>query len=490
MNKHDLISRLRGTVEQPPIAESTEKTTLLESVKVLREAIDSDGEWRPNKTSVKVIWKKMLFEANQIEQTDKRNAFRLNVQPIAMDAGNVKFSFMRNGIEVVSEILYPNKDGNITVRVSVDGADDNIKNISTEDSEYVNGLGFTIVQMADESLQNKDVISDMGMGDVEEFPGGPSNGLTGFAPTWESTTGQWDADSNRIADLMTLVEQDNTDDLDDEDPKGIPGDVNLDGGPNETLGEDEFADDTLGLEGFDEETGFDVGGGAGGGGFSGGSFGGASEGGEGEDGVDGPVADDDEYLSFREFALIPEGMQVASIREMGKLVTKSMGDQIAHSDGIVLGSEQLYDGTTPYKNTSKEKIVDDFLQIYKDSLDREFTISALNRIDEELSKESGTFPAWLTTELSSLTGESEVEDLVATNPGFNEDDMGDDLDAELGDGLDAEADFGEGDLLDDVVSDLDVPSVGDEEVDSDEVQAELDVKGEVGNATSEYQELD
>jgi len=410
MQKKDILARLKAfgrpeTVSRINLLESVQSGTTPKSDNSLIEQIlkthaSEKPAWRPAKTSTKEIWQRWLVEATDSKSTDRANAMRLNLQPIAIDRTHLKFSFNRNGNEITTEIMYPNKNNNITVKVSTSGADDNIKEVNTEDAEYVNGIGFSIIKMADESLANAS-ISNQDDRRVAMDYGHTNAGVSGYSPNWENNSGMWESDNRKFSSLMTLVEQEE-EELANEQPDMMAGDVNMDPATASPFDEEAFSTDATGPI---EMGGF--GGGGGGGDFSGGG-GGGPEGAVGTEmgGVSGP----EDTQTFSDFS--PK-LQIASLATMRKLIADAEADSMkGEAVGVKLTSNQILNGTVGLNNQPNYQTIADFLKIYPELDGIEISETWLERIDDKLAEDDGEWNAWLQEELPEITNQQEVDDVL------------------------------------------------------------------------------
>ena len=484
MRKEDLLAHLRSQVSTP------ETDPVKATVNALRESMQAEIGWNPRKTTTKEIWKRWLIEATEIQNTDRKAAFRLNLQPLAIDTGMVKFSFTRDGQKIMANIMYPNKDGNIGVRVSMPGANDQLEQIDTEEPGYINGLGYTIVKLADKMLEEKKVNSSMGGGsaDLDTYSlGGASVG--GYSPNWENNSTVWESDMGKISGLMALVEQDETDDLGDEpnadggDAGGdvTPDDVNAEGGPAD-LGADAFSLDggDMGMGGG----GMDFGGGGGGGGF-----GGPSEGGDGggpsEPDVDG------EFVIFANFLKDPVGNGIRNgFGEGGNGLAQGLKTIITslrtkELDGKLNQLEKNAVESAMNMADMKSYLVPKFLEAMKNTAlgdtSREIPVEVANQIVDKIIDSPTEFISWFATEGKQLIDGNDAIDAMNTGEAFNDEfNMGGGQDDEMGGDLGG--DMGGDASLDSLLGDI---QMGDEK-EPDEIAAEGEVTADIGPAQDEF----
>jgi len=160
------------------------------------------------KTNVKNIINKILVEA-AVEERGNPNAFRLNLKTIVMDKCHAKFSLNKNNQQATCEILYPNANQKITVKVSVENADDILQEIGLEDEQYTGDFGGYILSLVDEAVGASESASDMGgnKNATQIMLGNKSGGLTGFPNTWEKGSDLWESDVRKLENLFPLVEE-------------------------------------------------------------------------------------------------------------------------------------------------------------------------------------------------------------------------------------------------------------------------------------------
>jgi len=164
--------------------------------------------WQP-KTNVTNIVKRVLVEA-ALDARENPNAFRLDLKSIVMDKCHAKFSLKRANQVAVCELLYPNANDKITIKVSADGFDDVLEEIGLEDEQYVNNFGDYILQMVDESILGDVQSKQIGRNAPQRtqlMVGNKSGGLTGYPTTWETGSDLWESDMNTFANLMPIVEE-------------------------------------------------------------------------------------------------------------------------------------------------------------------------------------------------------------------------------------------------------------------------------------------
>jgi len=427
MEAQDVADKLRSTVPKSDTGKKIASRIKNQYNEALTEGANIEKEWRPQKSSIRNIMDKVLVEAAQQPQNSP-NAMRLNLQSMVVDKMHAKFSVTRNGVEAIVELLYPNVNEKITVKVSVKGADDNLEEVGLEDQPYLTDFGAYILKLIDDTIANSAQSSgsvdgtQMNLGNASA--GG--SGLTGNTPSWEqggesAGTNMWESDNSRIASLMTLVEQEEEEEDFDVDFGGVDDALagaeggGLDVGGDAGFGEDDFAIDA----GAETDTGdftADFGGD-----FGGGDFG--DEGGgdinAADDGMMGGEGEPDaEWSTFRDKS---DWLQ-SSLDTMQELTSSSVAQKMQQGTGVVLTSDEILNGSVGLRNDMPVDVIDKFLNVYPELDNIELKESDLEQIEEKLSLDDGQFDAWLQQSLPSFTGQDEVSSTL-------DNDMFEDFDA-------------------------------------------------------------
>lgn len=403
--------------------------------------IKFENVWKLQQSDMKDISRKLLVESAILENSQP-NAFRLDLGSLVLDKTHAKLGMTRAGEAVHIELMYPNSNDKITVKLSVDGVDDNIYELALEDEAYIGNFGASILTQIDEMIQSKE---GMGLGDYdsEYYIGNKSSGMTDMGPNWVAGGGLGEStDAARMKDLMVLVEGEDDGD-DDEDDLGLD-DAGEDGGEFNNEGEDEldgdaadvnseeFGADDFSMEGggdmdFGSDvdmSGFDDIGGGGGGGIGGigGDIGGGDGGEEGvnDTGDEFSTEEDVNYMTFRE----KSDWLISSLDAMQKLVSTNVASKMQDGEGVLLTSDEILNGSTGIKNDANSEIIDKFLKVYPSIDTIELKEEDLDRIEEKLSLDDGQFDSWLQSELPGMRGDSDVSDTL-DNEMFDEfDEMG------------------------------------------------------------------
>src|SRR5574343_1944511 len=89
------------------------------------KGIKFESVWTPVKATVKDITQRILTEASAIPNNSP-NAFRLDLKSIVLDRFHSKFTVNRQNNIVTVELIYPNANNKITVKLNIDGVDDSV----------------------------------------------------------------------------------------------------------------------------------------------------------------------------------------------------------------------------------------------------------------------------------------------------------------------------------------------------------------------------
>lgn len=383
MEASAIAERLRSSTPKKVGASSLGSDIKEQFKKALGEGISIEKEWRPRKSSIKSIIDKVLVESSQQSQNSP-NAMRLNLQSMVLDKSHAKFSVTRNGIDALVELLYPNVNEKITVKVSVKGADDNLVEVGLEDQSYLGDFGAYILTLIDATIIDSatNTGSEIGM---QSSYGSPSSSMSGYPDTWVSGEGSgginmWESDGHRISSLMTLVEEEEEN--------------------NEGFNEDDFAIDagaSVDIGDFDSNFGGNFGSG----------FGGSETVGDVNADNEGAMRgepDDGEWSAFRDKS---DWLQ-SSLDGMQKLTSNSIAQKMQQGSGVILTSDEIMNGSVGLKNDMPVDIMDKFLNVYPELDNIEMKESDLDQIEEKLSLDDGQFDAWLQQKLPEIMGQDEV----------------------------------------------------------------------------------
>jgi hypothetical protein len=387
-----------------------------------------ESEWTPAKSDIKSISNKLVHQTRLLENSNP-NAFRLNLRSLVLYKTHAKLS-LRRGSEVAKiDLLYPNANGKITVKISIDGVEDVIYEVALEDEDYVTDFGASILEKIDEMVHEKEGHSYTDYNAGGMYAGSNNTGVTDMAPNWvsgNSTLGTIaDSDMRKMNDLLSLMEADDEENTDDtvpaDDLGGMEGadasaDSGADVGADATAAGDVNAGGDFGAEDFslDAGGGADLGGGMDfGGGDMGGDMGGAGDVNADDQGKIG-TEDDTTFIKFRD----KTDWLNSSLDSMQKLVAKNVADQMQKGEGVILTQDEILNGSVGIKNDSNADIIEKFLKVYPSLDEIELKEDDLNRIEEKLSLDDGQFDSWLQNELPNMRGDSDVTD-VLNNDMFN-----------------------------------------------------------------------
>lgn len=387
-----------------------------------------ESEWKPARADIKTISNRLIQQTNLLENTNP-NAFRLNLRSLVLDKTHAKLSLTRGGETAKIDLMYPNANGKITVKIAIDGVEDVIYELALEDEEYVRDFGASILEKIDDMVKEKD---SMNYNDynTKMYDGTGSPNVSDMSPNWVSGNSGLgtiaDSDMRKMNDLLALVEADDEEtentDLPADDLGGMEatdtdataaGDVNAGG---------EFGADDFSLDGATSGAGGDFGTDIGGIGDFGAEFGGDFGGNAGDAGdvnADSNggigVENDDVFLTFRD----KTDWLNSSLDTMQKLVASNVADQMQKGEGVILTQDEILNGSIGIKNDSNADIIEKFLKVYPSLDEIEFKEADLNRIEEKLSLDDGQFDSWLQNELPGMRGDSDVTDAL-NNDMFND----------------------------------------------------------------------
>jgi hypothetical protein len=442
--------------------------------------IKFESTWKPQQSDMKDISTKLLAESAILENSQP-NAFRLDLGSLVLDKTHAKLGMTRAGESVHIELMYPNANDKITVKLSVDDVDDNIYELSLEDEAYVSNFGASILTQVDEMIQSKEA---MGLGDYDDeyYISNKSGGMTDMSPNWVAGAGIGESvDVRRMAALMSLVEAtDDEEDLGLEDAEEgvdeLGGDV---GGDAADVNSEEFGEADFSMEGDDMDFGSDVDmsgfndiGGAGGiGGIGGGDEGGDK--GVNDTGDEFTTEEDVNFMAFRE----KSDWLNSSLDSMQKLVAASVATKMQDGEGVLLTSDEILNGSAGIKNDANSEIIDKFLKVYPSLDSIELKEEDLDRIEEKLSLDDGQFDSWLQAELPGMRGDEDVSDALDNEMFDDFEEMGGEKEKDF-DGLgefdefidDTTSDDGE---IDDIFTEIS-DATEDEDADDDALRKEVE----------------
>lgn len=434
-----------------------------------------ESGFKPQQSDIKSVAQKFLAE-NAILENSSPNAFRLDLRSLVLDKTHAKMGLVRGGETAHVELMYPNANGKITVKLSVKGVEDNIYELSLEDEAYLGNFGASILSEIDSMVSTKDEmdLGDLGDFDDEYLIGNKSGGLTGFGPNWEAGGNITESSVNQMKNLMALIEADDEEELDLDNAEGDDidaGDVN-----SSEFSESDFSlDDDVDMGEFD-----DLAGNMGSGGAL--NLGGGNEmaGGDVNKTEDDSfsVEEDVNYMTFKE----KSDWLNSALDTMQKLVSKSVADKMQDGEGVILTSDEILNGTIGIKNESNNEIIDKFLKVYPSLDSIEFKEEDLDRIEEKLSLDDGQFDTWLQSELPEMRGDSDAYDALNNDMFDDFEEMGGESQEEFG-GLGEFDEFiddttSDGDKVDGIFSEISDVTTEDDEDYASRKEAESEVEGD------------
>src|SRR5574344_428074 len=271
------------------------------------------------------------------------SALRLDLHSIAMDGVHSKFSLTRKGYPVDVELMYPNADGKMSVRVTADGTEYSCYDIDVNSPQFTDNFGLSIIKSVDEVLKKKSENGD-GTADMYEFGlgqtaggSGPGYSQTGFGLGESVNVCKCKAPSDgyslhpdlyALRDLCQAV-------VEADDAAPAPG-------------ADAFAAPAGGSPAPSPDPSA------------------ASAVNAGPDSSDAQGSDDEPREDFKSWAKDHVTTSLGgTLDKIAKIVSGCMSEDLKNSTkGIVYGSEELYNGTQGLKNEDFDSIIDAFLTYY------------------------------------------------------------------------------------------------------------------------------
>lgn len=407
LDKQGVLSLLNNRVEPKTNGKSAFLNALPRNKDLANKTkgITFESRFGTQKTTMKSLVESIVFESSK----NTVNPIRLDLKSLAVSNLHSKFTINRGPDSVIVEMMYPNVNNEVTIKIINKNGNDKLVTIDPEDPSYQENFGAVVLKEIDKVLlANKSEKVDYKLASNDASLGGSGDpapvlpALGGYAPVWESA---W-------LSAMALVEADDLDvDMDaaggesDTESDVEPGDVNADG--DNTFGAEDFsADSTSGGDMFSGDFGgsgslSSLGGGmVGGGGSGSGSMGGgvADAGGEPEG----------EYLKFRD----KDDWTQSSLDTMQKLTAEATAEQMQNGNGVVLSSNDVLKGTVGIENDSNYQIVDKFLKIYPELDEIDIPEEMMNEIEDKLDKNDNQFDAFLQQNLSKITGTETVDNTL------------------------------------------------------------------------------
>jgi hypothetical protein len=439
LDKQDVIKNL-GKACPKPTEKTPDKINQMAIIKKMNgdiaepaKGIKFESIWTPAKATVKGITQRILTEAS-LTPNNSPNAFRLDLKSIVLDKMHSKFNINRKNNNVTVELIYPNANGKITVKLNLDGIDDSVYEVGLEDQQYTGNFGASIIKSIDDIL-NKQAQATPSFGTPSQFAN-PAVSVSGFSPNWVQGGYSMESDARHFSNLMTLVEQEDPKPEDVDPTADEGGDVPAeDGGDVPTDASGDVNSDSFGADAFSADPGgMDMGGGSvgGGGGMDLGGMGGggapdadpnAVNADEGTVGLE----DNEEYSTFRDFAVdnfttTKDGV----IDVLSNIVADGVGKQLNNStQGVKLTASQISNGMQGLNTRPAKEIIDAFLQLYP-ALDSEFKVSDLETLAEKLEERPSPsdFNQFMEGYIKEMQGQQQSDTDVLQLPNAPQEPMG------------------------------------------------------------------
>ena len=109
-------------------------------------------------TTIQTILNKALTEA--VAQSVGQSLFRLDLGNVVCDSAHAKFKMNRKNHSVVVDMLYPNDNGNITIKYNVDDFVEKMFELSLDSEHYIDGFGQTILQCCDDAIKEANEMAE------------------------------------------------------------------------------------------------------------------------------------------------------------------------------------------------------------------------------------------------------------------------------------------------------------------------------------------
>lgn len=109
-------------------------------------------------TTIQTILNKALTEA--AAKSVGQSLFRLDLGNVVCDSAHAKFKINRRHHSVVVDMLYPNDDGEITIRYNVDDTVAKQFELSLDSEHYINGFGDTIIKCCDDAINEAEEMTE------------------------------------------------------------------------------------------------------------------------------------------------------------------------------------------------------------------------------------------------------------------------------------------------------------------------------------------
>lgn len=102
-------------------------------------------------TTIQTILNKALTEA--AAQSVGQSLFRIDLGNVVCDSAHAKFKINRRNHSVIVDMLYPNDNGNITIRYNVDDVVEKMFELSLDSEHYINRFGRTVIECCDAAIK-------------------------------------------------------------------------------------------------------------------------------------------------------------------------------------------------------------------------------------------------------------------------------------------------------------------------------------------------
>ena len=109
-------------------------------------------------TTIQTILNKALTEA--AAQAVGQSLFRLDLGNVVCDSAHAKVKSNRRNHSVIVDMLYPNDNGNITIRYNVDDVAEKMFELSLDSEHYINGFGRTIIECCDAAIKEAEEMTE------------------------------------------------------------------------------------------------------------------------------------------------------------------------------------------------------------------------------------------------------------------------------------------------------------------------------------------
>lgn len=109
-------------------------------------------------TTIQTILNKALTEA--AAQAVGQSLFRLDLGNVVCDSAHAKFKINRRNHSVIVDMLYPNDNGNITIRYNVDDVAEKMFELSLDSEHYINGFGRTVIECCDAAIKEAEEMTE------------------------------------------------------------------------------------------------------------------------------------------------------------------------------------------------------------------------------------------------------------------------------------------------------------------------------------------